>query len=88
MNGPPPRSSRRPIWHGLTLCAIGLVLGFGLAAAGLPWWAALPAAVIAGETAIRLINRVAASNPKDSSYRRPSARALRNSLRDKRQLAR
>ena len=62
-----PTSSRRPIWHGLTLCAIGLALGFGLAAAGLPWWAALPAAVVAGETAIRLIDRVATSKPEDGS---------------------
>ena len=55
------------MWHGRTLCAIGLMAGFGLAAAGVPWWAALPAAIIGGETAIRLIDRDAAGKPKDSS---------------------
>lgn len=67
MNSPPRQSSRPPFWHGLTLTAIGLMLGFGLAAAGLPWWAAVPAAIIAGETAIRLIGRIAVFKHKDST---------------------
>src|SRR4051794_26938910 len=34
--------SHPPRWHALVLCAVGLVVGFGLAAAGLPLWTALP----------------------------------------------
>lgn len=58
MSANPQAATRRPVWHGLMLAALGITIGFALAAIGLPWWVALPTAIVVGEAAIRLVDRV------------------------------